>query len=36
MKELWRTVPQNVLVQAIITSSDETREELAENVNSFV
>jgi len=35
-QELWNSVPKNKLVEAIKYSSDNTREEIAENVRSII
>lgn len=36
MEELWKTVPKEKLVEAIINSDEDTRKKLAANVESII
>lgn len=36
MEELWKTVPKEKLVEAIINSDEKTRNKLARNVESVL
>jgi hypothetical protein len=36
MKELWKTVPKDKLVEGVVNSDEETRKKLAANVRSIL